>query len=379
MNKKRIAIIISKLVGGGAERVLINLLESLNYDKYEIDVFVGLPGGVLEEEIPGIVNIKYIFPNRFFEILTSVTLRYFNSELMHKIFGRKISNNYDVGICFLDSYYTYFLNNSKGQIERKHTIIHSSLKTYSYSFKKYKPESFTKKTELYKTLDGIIFVSKDSMNEFEDLYGKFKNHKVIYNPINRKRILDLSASNKIVVQKTAVFELIAVGSHKAIKNYESLIVACSILKKKNIQFHLTILGEGELYPKHLELIRNLDLAKEISLEGFVLNPYPYMSRADAFIMPSIAEGLPTAMCEAMILGIPIIATNAPGCKEVIDNGRYGLITETNPISISKAIECYIQDKEKLKEYRKKSLQGGMRFQDHKAVEEYEKIFSSKQL
>jgi glycosyltransferase involved in cell wall biosynthesis len=72
------------------------------------------------------------------------------------------------------------------------------------------------------------------------------------------------------------------------------------------------------------LVRQLELAGDVSLPGSTSNPYAYMARAAAFVLSSRWEGLPTVLIEALSCGVPVIATDCPsGPREILANGRYG--------------------------------------------------------
>lgn len=374
--KKKILIIMPKFFGGGAERVLLNLFNQIDLTQYQIDLFLGLKGGRLENEIPQSVNVFYIFSHRIFEILTSVFLRYFNSKFLFYYFGKQIKINYDVGICYLDSNYSYFLNNTKGNLKRKVVVIHSSYKTYSYKFKKYKSESKTTKQDLYKSLDTILAVSKESMQEFVDIYGVFNDLRVIYNTLNVSRIKRMAMKTSQQIYEKEDFNILAIGSHIPVKNYKTLLQACLILKQENTNFKLYILGEGVLRSEHQKFINENDLCDVVKLQGFVENPYPYIKECDLFVMTSIAEGLPTALSEALVFGKATIATNSPGCREVIGNGKYGLMVENNEKEISNSIKKMIENPLIRKKYEELGLKSASRFSDKNSINEYEKIFNS---
>ena len=78
--------------------------------------------------------------------------------------------------------------------------------------------------------------------------------------------------------------------------------------------------------------------------GFIKNPYPYIALSDAFVMPSLSEALPTALCEAMILKKPVIVTDCSGCREIVNNGEFGLIAEQNDSDLAEKMMMLMNDK-----------------------------------
>jgi glycosyltransferase involved in cell wall biosynthesis len=100
-----------------------------------------------------------------------------------------------------------------------------------------------------------------------------------------------------------------------------------------------ILGEGEDRIPLEALIKEYKLEQDISMPGFVTNPYPFMVHAAGFILSSRWEGLPTVLVEAMSLGTPIIATDCPsGPREILMAGKFGQLVPVNdPFALASAI------------------------------------------
>ena len=101
-----------------------------------------------------------------------------------------------------------------------------------------------------------------------------------------------------------------------------------------------ILGEGSERKELEQLIKDLDLAKDVLLPGFLPNPYAYMRRCSLFILSSKYEGLPTVLVEALYCGIPVISTDCPsGPREILADGKYGILVPVGDIpSMVQAIQ-----------------------------------------
>ena len=107
------------------------------------------------------------------------------------------------------------------------------------------------------------------------------------------------------------------------KDFPTLIRAFALVRKKH-PARLMILGEGEERSKLETLVQELGLEKEVSLPGFVDNPYKYMKRAAVFVLSSRWEGFPNVLVEAMALGTPVVSTDCPnGPAEILENGKWG--------------------------------------------------------
>jgi glycosyltransferase involved in cell wall biosynthesis len=100
-----------------------------------------------------------------------------------------------------------------------------------------------------------------------------------------------------------------------------------------------LLGDGALRPDLEEQVSRLGIDDDVSLPGFVANPYPSMAAADVFVLSSRWEGSPGVLIEAMSCGTPVIATDCPsGPRQILDGGRYGrLVRPSDPAALADAL------------------------------------------
>ncbi|BCO09765.1 glycosyl transferase [Desulfolithobacter dissulfuricans] len=122
------------------------------------------------------------------------------------------------------------------------------------------------------------------------------------------------------------------------KDFQTLVRAFALARAR-LEARLVILGEGEDRQKLEKLITSMNLENDISLPGFVSNPYPFMKHASLFVLSSRWEGLPNALLEAIALGTPVVATSCPsGPAEILENGRYGhLVPVGDPEALARAM------------------------------------------
>lgn len=110
------------------------------------------------------------------------------------------------------------------------------------------------------------------------------------------------------------------------KDHATLLHAFAIVRKETAA-RLVILGEGEERQALESLARELKIEDELSLPGFVPNPFALMAGARVFVLCSRWEGLPTVLVEALACGTPVVSTDCPsGPAEILGDGRYGLLT-----------------------------------------------------
>ncbi|HOR00742.1 MAG TPA: glycosyltransferase [Anaerolineae bacterium] len=117
--------------------------------------------------------------------------------------------------------------------------------------------------------------------------------------------------------------IVAVGRLTAQKDWP-LLIRCFARLRWGRAVRLLILGEGEERPGLEALVRQLGVAHDVAMPGFVANPYPYMARAATFVLSSRWEGLPGVLIEALCCGVPLVATDCPsGPREILEGGRHG--------------------------------------------------------
>lgn len=374
MVRKRVLFIIPSLEEGGAERVLVNLLGKLDYNRYEVDLCVVENRGIFLNQIPQQVKLVTIFNSSLFcKILVNLHIRFNINRLYKWIVNSRIPGNYHIGISFLDSSFTDILFFLDDKISKRIAWVHSSYQTYNNFGKFYKgPYKDRLVQKRYGKLDHIIFVSNDSMQEFEEIFVIKTPKSVIYNVLDTKKIYKLADYPINEEFDENLINIIAMGVLLPVKGYDLLIKAASLLKKDGLKFKIRILGNGFLEQELLLLIKNLELEDVIELKGFHINPYPFLKQSDVFVMTSLSEGLPTALGEAMILGLPVVVTDCSGCRELVDEGQYGVMADKTAEGIYSGLKTLINNSELRSFYGRKSRERAEIFDDEVILE---KVYS----
>lgn len=193
---------------------------------------------------------------------------------------------------------------------------------------------------LYPQADRIIAINEGVKN---DLINNFnvspKKIRVIYNPIDYQKIIMLSKTKvgeipELFTNESDYFKVISVGRLSYVKGFEYLIEAISLIQEINVK--LVIIGEGSYRPNLEEIIRNFEISNMVHLHGYSENPWQYMTKSDIFVLPSLSEGSPNVIIEAMILGIPIVATAcSEGVIELLNNGENGMLVKPKDVNMLK--------------------------------------------
>ena len=195
---------------------------------------------------------------------------------------------------------------------------------------------------LYVKASGIVAVSEGVAQDLIQTYN-IPAHKVsvILNPVLTQRVFDLALlpCPHPWLQQDDIPVILGVGRLSAQKDYPTLIRAFAKVRSQR-PVKLIILGEGDDRKALESLVQELKLSDDVSFPGFADNPFCYMAKASVFVLSSIFEGLPNTLIQAMALGTQAVATDCPsGPQEILAGGLYGaLIPMQNEQEMATAIQ-----------------------------------------
>ncbi len=188
----------------------------------------------------------------------------------------------------------------------------------------------------------VVCVSRDLKDSLTKL-EKLPNSQaiVIHNGQPLDELLRIGSKERGNGEKKLI-KILTVGRLVAFKGHEYLFKAVKLLKNRNdLKFYLA--GDGPLKKKLIELHKQLKLNNRLEMLGFIDNIKPWYAQADLFVLPSIREPFGIVLLEAMAAGLPVIATRAGGAKEIIQDGKSGvLVPPADPSALAEAI-CKLAD------------------------------------
>ena len=363
----KILFFIDSIAGGGAEKVLRNLVNNMDQDKFDITVQT-IDHAPAEKYLRKEVRYKSI--NRFRNPLLKKMYQYWIrlcAELKI-LYPLNIKDDYDIEVAYLECGPTKIIASSTNKKAVKIAWVHCDLE---------KKEGFTnsieKSKKYYAKYDKIVCVSKEVQLGFQKLFGtKFKTI-VENNVIDEEEVLNGAAKQIEWDFKNGQKRLLAVGRLVKQKNFTYLIDTCAKLKDADFSFQLIILGEGPERHKLEKQINELNIWDCIKLQGFCANPYPYMREADIIICSSLYEGISTVVQEALILGKPIVTTPCTGMEELLGESEYGVIAENTQDGLYKALVRLFNSEELLDQYRYKAAIRGKFYWKKRIVHQTEQI------
>ena len=339
---KKIIFGITSLTLGGAERVLVDMVNQL-CDTFDITIFTIYGKGELEKSLNDKIKVKRIFdkPYKEFSKFEKISIPLKILCFKKQYYKKYIQGDYDTEIAFLEGPITRLFS-TKNKNTKKIAWIHNDIsKVYGNSLKAKLKLMIDKK--IYNQYQKLIFVSKDNKEVFDIRYPNMKpTEEVIYNYIDAQKVIekadekiDFSFDNKQMNFLTVARLVEQKGIDRLIRIHRELI-ANQYMNK------FYIIGDGPERENLEKLIEDEHLQETFFLLGAKENPYPYMKQADIFCLLSKFEGYGMVLEEAKILNKPIIITNT-AAREAVENYRNVVIVENDEHEIYNKLKYMIEN------------------------------------
>lgn len=318
---KRVSFFLPSLSFGGIEANTIRLVQSLQNSGYKVDLVIGKEGGEYEKRIGEDVNTIFLKQKSLMGMLLPL-IRYVKENKPDVLITGGEGANILLAIVKM------LLPKTKVIIS-----IRTNLSTeYKETKNKKKSIIFPILSRLlYKKVDRIVTVSKGVAKDASNFLGfPINRFEVIYNPIVNNELIELMNDkvNHEWLNDQNVPVIVSVGRIVKQKDFPLLIKAFIHAKKMNGKLKLIIIGDGPDKLHIEEEIRKSDIQSDVDMMGFIQNPYPYMKKADVFVLSSKWEGFGNVLVEALSTGVPVVSTDCPsGPSEILDNGQFGTLIE----------------------------------------------------
>lgn len=363
------------MTGGGAEKVLVDILQHFDYEHYDVSLFLEYREGTYLEDIPKKVQVVALHgkDNLWFQRLHRRLLEHgwlvdFYYWVYRLMFLWKLRRrNFDVAVSFMEGsavrFHSYIFHKA-----RKHlSWVHIDLLRKHWSLGYFRDEA--EEQSIYGKMDKTVFVSNDARSSFLKMYPMVECGQCVvqYNLIDEKSILSQIGGKHTEKKK---FTICMVGRLNRQKRYDRAVEVAHRLKADGLDFELWILGEGELRSTIESQIKEYGLEETVLLKGFVKPPYPYVSQADLFLCTSESEGFSLVIAEAFCMGIPVVSTNVTGPTELLGDSEYGLLTEEDTDSIYHAVKSLMTDAHLRSHFTEKSLERAKIFSVERFMEDF---------
>lgn len=390
--KQKLLIYGGGFFNNGITVSLISLLDNIDYDRYDVTVFTGdtrdtrklnninkLDSRVRIIFRPGTFNITVIERVREKFILhkglyTNLQKKIYPKKAYAREYRRIFGNSeFD---CVIDySGYSMFWDSIilESKAKKKIIYLHNNMKEEFYKKDKGRyvhKMNLTGIFSIYDKFDMLISVTESCREANIEGLAKVtqaRKHYYLNNPISYNKILTLSKNYKKLILDGNEYFISKDDNHKIKKNLEliktplkeninfvnigrlseekgqsKLIKAFKSVIDKYDNARLYIMGEGSLEKELKSLIAELGLSDRVYLIGQLNNPYYVLDKCDCFVLSSNHEGQGLVVLESMTLRIPVISTDIPGPRSLLEGG-YGDLVENNAEALTEAMVNFIEN------------------------------------
>jgi len=389
--KKTILFVNESLRCGGGEKSLLNLLEALDYDRYEVYLQLFDYGNPWDKLIDPRVNVlphldyckftglplkqsviyalkhfkfKYLF-SRLYYSLKLRTTKHQNNVVRACLYWQTQSEcyakskvEYDYVIAYAQGIPTFYVAEKTNARKKKLAWINAT----------YTPEAdreyIEKKYVYFDTVVGVSeVISETEAAHFPSIKNKTRTYLDLINP---NTIQKLSRGHIDICRNPQELTLVTVGRVNPHKGYDIAVEAARILKEREVNYKWYFVGTGSLFEEIKRQISIYGLEDNVVLLGLQLNPYPYFRLADIYVQPSRYEGFGLTIAEARLLNIPVVCTRFNTVFMQMIDGKNGLVSEMNGESLADKILELWQDKDlynSIKNYLQQEKKGNLELID----------------
>lgn len=295
-DKKDLLFANKSMITGGIEKAQLNLLNNIDYKKYNVTVILEEKTGELLDKINNnvkVIELKVSDNNNV--IIRKIINTY--RKLIFKIFNY---HNYDFSCCYTT--YSYSSNKiAKIASQNNSFYVHSDYSNVYKDEKDFRNFFDSRKVDEYKN---IIFVSNESKESFIKYYPELEEKTLVLN--NFIDIEEIKEKSKEKIEKSKNKKVLFVFVGRLDDTSKKLKRAIKLVEKLDIE--LWIIGDGPDRGRYEEYAKELKVSDRITFFGKKSNPYPYIKEADYIILTSDYEGFPVIYQEAMVLRKNIITT-----------------------------------------------------------------------
>ena len=373
MERIKIVFVHDKLVCGGTDQALFDLVQLLDKDKFDVSVFAQKPGGPWDQKfVDAGIRVIYDYSCRKATWNPLVKMGNIVKKLRTAAAYRKNGENL-LDVCVPEGAdiivsYSMWDHVLCGFSAKAKSVkyLHGNMDTNG-QFR----ELILRDKELLPKYDRIIGVSRLATEAFIAATGISKNVHTCFNPMNSEYVYRLAEQHVDIPDDLPV--ICAVGRLCAEKGFERLIVIHKRLLEEGIAHRLVIVGDGEDRDYIRRTVNAVDAQDSVILAGYQLNPYPYMKQSKFVVCSSFTEGLPVIAMEALCLGIPLVSA-VPSVQEIFGDEECGLITENDNRSLMEGIRKMLTDEEYYQKIKKGAQARSRFFDGQRMVQEVEQIF-----
>lgn len=373
MKKIKVVFVHYRLVCGGAEQALFDLIQLMDKDRFDVTIFVQCPGGAWDQKfIDAGIRVIYDYSCRK-ATLNPVTkagnvIKKLRTDAAYRKDGEGLldvvlEQEADIVVSYSAWFKDLIAFTKKAKAVK---YIHGDPRTNDV----YREEARNKQ-DILKRYDRIVCVSDAAWHSFREISGIEEGVQLHYNPIDSDSVRR-KAQESVELPKGAPL-ICAVGRLSAEKGFERLIVIHKRLLDEGIFHKLVIVGDGPDGDFLRRLVNALEVQDTVILAGYQSNPYPYMKQSKFLVSSSFTEGLPVISMEALCLGIPMVSA-VPSIAEVFGDEMCGIVTQNDNRSLEAGIRKMLTDDEFYAQAKEGAQRRSAYFDGKRMVKEIEDMF-----
>lgn len=355
---KTILFLIHNLGPGGAEKVLVNLVNHMDPQQFDITVLSLFDVGVNRQFLAPHIRYRYCFPKMFRG--NSHLMKLLSPRQLHKWL---IKETYDIEVSFLEGPCARIISGCPSRDTKLLTWIHCMPNAKDNVTLGYR--SYSEAKASYGRFNKVVCVSRTVEEGFRKVFPEVTNTTVCYNTNDSAAIRRMTAEP---LDQSPKFRMVGVGKLIPVKAFDRLIRIHARLRREGYPVFSDILGVGALQADLEHLSRELGVSDSIRFLGYQINPYKYVANSDLFVCSSLSEGFSTAATEALIVGTPVCTVEVSGMKEMLgEHNEYGIVTENNEEALYQGIKSLLDDPALLAHYKAKAADRGKSFHTEETV------------
>ena len=362
---------------GGVEKVLLDLLDNLPRDIFDITLLLSIYQGELRTKVPADIELISIQKGREdmsknpilrnLQLLKRGLVLWYYRKFPKALYRNYIKKDFDIevapGYTDFDSVLDSPMNSRK--IGWFHTDV-----SYDPNQKR-----VMNRIHSLQKFHWSIFGSKQTREIINDLYQiEYPNSSIIYNAIKIDDARKKALAFPVRYELHPVFS--SMGRLHSRKNYHTLMKIHKRLLDEGFAHSIAVIGGGGEMENLRNQARELNVEKTFLLLDTQINPYPYIKNSDYFVLPSESESYPLTIGEVMGLDIPIISTNVGGIPEMIDHLKDGYLVEPTERSIYEGMKLFLTNPEISQKIKSNTQQGVEKFDNQQIYNDVTAVFVS---
>ena len=361
MKKIKILYVITSLGLGGAEKLLLDYVKRLNQEKYSFYIccFRDKPDDLIGEISKYAEVFNFKIRNKFNPIVIPHLIKLINQIQPDIIHTHLFQPRFYTTVAHLFSKKSVLFTHKHNNVNIKEHNVFIFFEMLSIIFNQ-----------------KVIAISqsvKQSLIKYE--FIPEKKIIVIHNGIDNQKFNDTINKTKILNEKKIIIGTVCRLERQ--KGLKYLLLAMKIILTKFPEAKLEIIGDGTLLNELQELSKKLGISNSVIFFGKFTDVKPFYNRMDVFVLPSLYEGFGIVLLEAMASGVPVIASNVDGIKEVIQDDINGILVQPrNPEAIAIALTRLIENHQLYNQLVEEGLKRARVFDIHEHLMKLDNLYSS---